>query len=89
MCEKGRKHMCITDRQDMNLGVNVALNPNATTNQPNSDITIIKITVSHLLKTNSIIWTLFELLSANALNLDQCKFLSCGKEKTLFSVSRN
>ena len=33
LCEKARKHMCVTDRHDMTLSVKVALNPN-TTNQP-------------------------------------------------------
>ena len=33
-CEKARKHMCVTDRQDMTLVVKVELNPN-TTNQVN------------------------------------------------------
>ena len=33
LCEKARKHMCVTDRHDMTLAVKVALNPN-TTNQP-------------------------------------------------------
>ena len=32
MCEKAKKHMCVTDRHDMTLAVKVALNTN-TTNQ--------------------------------------------------------
>ena len=33
LCEKARKHICVTDCHDMTLAVKVALNPN-TTNQP-------------------------------------------------------
>ena len=32
LCEKARKHVCVTDHHDMTLAVRVALNPN-TTNQ--------------------------------------------------------
>ena len=33
-CEKARKHMCVTDRHDITLAVQVALNPD-TANKPN------------------------------------------------------
>ena len=34
LCEKARKHMCITDRNDMTLAVKMALNPNTTNYSP-------------------------------------------------------
>ena len=41
-CEKARKHICITDRHDMTLGIKVVLNPN-TTNQYKEIVCLVKI----------------------------------------------
>ena len=82
VCEKARKHICVTDRHDITLAVKVALNPNTTNNQSKLyDDKVLKI-VAHVCY---MVHLLFPFWNFNIDNLDFNMFnpLSDDKFKTL------